>query len=660
MIFDELVLRDFGSFAGRQVLDLTPRQQRPVVVIGALNGSGKTTVLEALQLALYGPHTSASARRGASYETYLASMVHRGADPRAGAGVELAFRGHFRNRPHDLRVRRRWWMADSGKQKEHLQVLVDGNVDEQLSNSWAEHVEQLVPRGISGLFFFDGEQIEAFADLEASRELLETAVSGLLGLELIDRLVDDLELLERRKRNAAVPPDDQAQVQTLTELLEQARAEESRARAGVDEARRRLGAARSDVTDAERQLDIDGGAAMEARTSREQAAAAAAADVAAAEHRLLDAAAGLAPLLLVPELVTDVATLTQAERRYEQEQALTGQLARRDEQLLQHLAKVFDRDQIRTVREWLDRDSRARQQPPPPLMLHCGGDVATQAQHLSDGGLQELRSELAELTASVDTAAERQQQARTALEAVPSPDQMAVLMARRDAARQAAHQAEADVHQAEEALRRTRHARERAEARRDSALVQLSRERLAAEDAGRLVRTSHRARDTLRQLRQAATARHSHRIESCVLEAAHALLRKPDLITAVRIDPGTHRLSLLDSGGRLLRPSSLSAGERQLLAVSLLWGLARAAGRPLPIVIDTPLGRLDGPHRQRLLERYLPAASHQVIVLSTDTEVDLRAIRRLEPNLSHVLHLDHDLAAHATVVREGCVQGSVA
>src|SRR5947208_3467531 len=53
-----VVLQDFGLYRGRQILDLLPRKRhgavRPVVLVGGHNGAGKTTILEALRLCLYG------------------------------------------------------------------------------------------------------------------------------------------------------------------------------------------------------------------------------------------------------------------------------------------------------------------------------------------------------------------------------------------------------------------------------------------------------------------------------------------------------------------------------------------------------------------------------------------------------------------------------
>ena len=112
-------------------------------------------------------------------------------------------------------------------------------------------------------------------------------------------------------------------------------------------------------------------------------------------------------------------------------------------------------------------------------------------------------------------------------------------------------------------------------------------------------------------------------------------------------------MSLTGVDGHALPAKDLSAGERQLLAVALLWGLARAAGQPLPVVIDTPLGRLDGSHREHLLERYFPLASHQVVLLSTDTEIDEEAYERHRPAVGRSYHLEFDPETNATFVEDG-------
>ena len=81
------------------------------------------------------------------------------------------------------------------------------------------------------------------------------------------------------------------------------------------------------------------------------------------------------------------------------------------------------------------------------------------------------------------------------------------------------------------------------------------------------------------------------------------------------------------------------------MAVSLLWGLIRASGRSLPIIIDTPLGRLDSKHRENLVERYFPNVSHQVLLLSTDEEIDETYYPKLKRHIgrSYTMEYNEDM-----------------
>ena len=89
------------------------------------------------------------------------------------------------------------------------------------------------------------------------------------------------------------------------------------------------------------------------------------------------------------------------------------------------------------------------------------------------------------------------------------------------------------------------------------------------------------------------------------------------------------------------------------MAIAILWGLGRASGRELPIVIDTPLARLDAEHRGRLLSRYFPYASHQVILLSTDSEINDKGLEALSPSISRAFHLQFDPEHGQTTIEEG-------
>jgi DNA sulfur modification protein DndD len=537
-----------------------------------------------------------------------------------------------------------------------VEVFRDGVLDPVLTEAWPDHVETLAPRGVANLFFFDGEQIEAFADLEVAGELIRTAIGGLLGLDLVDRLQEDLAILERRKRADATQGEDERRaIQAQQAAVDSMRRRELDARQAIDEAERVLAHAQRAADEAHRRLTAAGGERFQARTDLEGRRREAYGLQRQASAGLLDALGGLGPLLLVETLLEQTTSQASAEQRQADNQVLAELLAERDAVLLGMLRER--RAAARTqqqVADFLSEDV-AKRKTGDGVATILGTDQQTLrlAQRLVAG---ELTDERAHLRGRLDDLAETTivlEQAERAVAAVPAEEAVATILDEHQQATYRVAQAESQVDSARQTYTEAVRRRENAEASFKRQLVEASEALLRSEEAGRLVEHAARASETLATLRAAATARHAKRIEALVLDSLQELLRKDNLISEVKIDPDTCAVELLTHDGRPVRPRTLSAGERQLLAVSLLSGLARASGRLLPVVIDTPLGRLDLDHRHRLIERYLPNASHQVIVLSTDTEITPEMLHRLGDCVSHLVHLAHDRAGGATVVEDG-------
>lgn len=79
---------------------------------------------------------------------------------------------------------------------------------------------------------------------------------------------------------------------------------------------------------------------------------------------------------------------------------------------------------------------------------------------------------------------------------------------------------------------------------------------------------------------------------------------------------------------------ALNSGHLQILMTSLLWWLEQLSKLGLPIIIDTPLARLDPVHRKNMLEKYFATAWGQVIILSQPSEIT-------EQDKNNSLFIDH-------------------
>ena len=149
------------------------------------------------------------------------------------------------------------------------------------------------------------------------------------------------------------------------------------------------------------------------------------------------------------------------------------------------------------------------------------------------------------------------------------------------------------------------------------------------------------------------TRRKLQSLEELLVARFRELSRKENFIVGAQISEKDLSITLFDSAKNVIPKEQLSAGEQQMFAIAMMWALRQLSGRPYPVVIDTPLGRLDSDHRERLVNQYFPNVSHQVILFSTDTEVDQIYFEELKSHISHSYHLDYDSNLGATSVSKG-------
>jgi DNA sulfur modification protein DndD len=285
--------------------------------------------------------------------------------------------------------------------------------------------------------------------------------------------------------------------------------------------------------------------------------------------------------------------------------------------------------------------------------LDLSPEARTDLQALQRDGLHQAATTAQALFAQQARLAEEAEHRRLEFASIPNLDTVKPLVHERDRLRAEIAELEAEDAGLQADIERLARDIERKQQRLARLLEVDARSRLQRDDRERILHHSAKVRGTLAVFRRAVIERHLRRIEQLVFESYRQLLRKTSLVSRLTIDPVSFAITLYGQDGQELPSDRLSAGERQLLAVALLWGLAKASGRPLPTAIDTPLGRLDATHRAHLVERYFPYASHQVLLLSTDEEITGEYLARLQPWIGRTYHLEYDDASGSTRIAPG-------
>lgn len=124
----------------------------------------------------------------------------------------------------------------------------------------------------------------------------------------------------------------------------------------------------------------------------------------------------------------------------------------------------------------------------------------------------------------------------------------------------------------------------------------------------------------------------------------------------IRLDEDFN-INIYDKDNKAMDILSSSSGQKQIIATALIWSISEYIPEEIPMVIDTPLGRLDENNQTRILNEFYPNASNQVIILPTPSELRHEGFQRLKEHIEQVYILSN--TGSATTIKEGSIENII-
>lgn len=657
MIINQLAITDFQVFQGRHAFDLQPRKKykrkRPVILFGGLNGAGKTTTLTAVRLALYGRQILGRRASRKAYDTYLEECIHRSRDSiiqASSSSIELEFTYAKLGELKNYKIVRQWTKSGS-KLHESLKITENDSALTELTNDQCQgFLNELIPVGVSDLFFFDGEKIADLAD-DNDGQVLGDAIKKLLGLDMLDTLSADLGIYLRnisKEKAGKVNKAEMEKLQLQLEKLEQTGTNECEK---IVQIRPSIAEIQANIRKIETNLSEQGGAWAATRESEIQKQATLQAEKQAIKSQLQELCTGSFPLSIAETYAIKTLNQLQAENIYQKSLHTATLVKDKLAKLETTLKKSLDDKTFAAVNKTLLKEFKSLTSVDSKVnAIHGKSD---QAVNLIESTFNDSRDnqkpkaktlckKLTEIEDELDKSGRNI--ARAPLESKIKP-----LMAELNTLQKKL--SESLVKKSKFVENYKRLLKENIELVRK--LEKLSQQSFESIGDNRASTYAQSSREMLKVFSQEMAKKKVSNLETEFGNSFHQLARKDDIQLSAKIDPSSFSVTLFDKSGKAIDKNRLSAGEKQIYAISILEALARTSGRKLPIIIDTPLGRLDSKHRTKLVNNYFPQASHQVIILSTDTEVDEEFYQELSPHISHAYKLHYDSKKGSTFPKEG-------
>jgi len=664
MLLSKVVLNDFGVYRGRNEFDFKTTKDKPIILIGGTNGAGKTTLFESVMLCLYGQDSFEKKTTQKQYHQKIARTIHRFLGTKKSAdeaSVIVEFQFAHAGKTFEYQVLR-MWQNNEGVIDETLTIKKRAIGDEKFAkldsleeSEWQTFIDQLLPKGITKLFFFDGEKIQNIADSGEEDKYIKSSFDTLLGLDLVNQLIDDIGISILRNSDGETK-----KILDEIEYETKQKQESERKLQSIMEKQAHL---KGEISTLQKKLDVQeeqfkkiGGHFVDRRESLYVNKAKQESKLENIDKEIRVLCTDILPFSLIPKQLDELKNEIKLDQQKIQDSFEKNILEKNFKELFDKiksndfLSEYDDITKQKVTKQMQDIfqnkiDSISKI---PELSYNFSATDMEKVIDLIDEINQSTEKRVEELAKSHNILINSLELNEVSLTSAPKDDEIGPIFSELTETSREMGELVNELEHLEilESQERSHIVIKNSKIRANLTKRRFDNKRLAG------LELAPKVQDVLEDYAKILRSKKLQLLERYILDGLKLLLHKKDFIEKVVINKETFEIKLFKGNNDEITKDMLSKGELQMYSTTIVRALAKTSGRPLPFMIDTPLARLDEEHRANLVENFYPDASHQTIILSTDSEINNEHYQQLKPYIAKSFVIQYDSDKGKTITHD--------
>ncbi|ODG91505.1 DNA sulfur modification protein DndD [Gottfriedia luciferensis] len=628
MKFKKLILENIGAYRGTNSFDLETSPGQNVVLIGGENGAGKTTFLNSIKLGLFGAF-GFGFKNSSEYDKRVYASINSTIRTinNSSASIQIIFTEIENYQKNEYKIIRGWKLLND-KPKEYFMVYKNEQfLNEAETDNYFSKLKELFPPKLFDLCLFDGEEISKIINNNELSQYLKELSTIVFNLDLFNNLHSDLtnylqKEIDEKKFN-----------QTEEELFE-----EQKNKASIVEKVQNIELEINQYNEKKTQLnelfssnkksfEIHGGLKDEERNEllRKES------EIESERKKLNEKVKGFISVFL--PFYMNKKLLNESLSQINSEDQLI---------LFKQASKFLSVTDIQDIVEQLDNKTiqpselqslildKFRPKQEVNTIHNLSPSQRGQVEQISNFINNENHIKYLETISKNRELLSDAQEIRKKIATNDKANDFNKMLEEMERITKEISKIEFELQTLEEMrlnLNNKLTESEKVILAKETYLKQETRTENTFEMAQNIIKLSQRFQEVQHQKKL-------QQVQIAATDMLNKLMRKNQYISSIRINSVTFDVKLYNATNEEIEKITLSAGEKEILLLSIIWAMFKCSGRRVPFIFDTLLGRLDNTHKQRVLTDFIPKCGEQVLILSTNSEVNSTQFKLLDEHIS--------------------------